>query len=221
MIFFAPPGEPGGAEGEFSTPDQIEASFDTLTEYPPAKEDAAARATEAAAEAEKSEADAAAEAAKTGATETDEAAKAEAARIEKEKADAAAAEAEKNKPVEIPENDDDIEALQPKPNASEKTRNDFTAAKEAAKKARAAARAALSEAKTLREAQGNLPENISKELEDLRKEREEAQKFRAQVMLENDPVFVKEWTDKRIAADASVMTALEGAGLPQRTRRAT
>lgn len=117
--------------------------------------------------------------------------------------------------VKIPETDDDIDALKPKPGAPTQVIKSFEEMRTRMKTERATSRAAHAEAEKLRaelatvkESTGKLPEDVQTELENLRK-------LSLVMQAENSPVFKKEFDAKISSADAKIYGLLEKHGLPK------
>lgn len=127
---------------------------------------------------------------------------------------AAPAKPEAAKPV--PADDKDIDAIEPKPNASDRTKNDFKALKESTKAARQYAReleAKLKEAET--KLTGDLPPEIKEKLAAA----EESEKFRAMFELENEPKARAAYQQKLTTAEETILKRLmtdERIGLPEK-----
>lgn len=109
--------------------------------------------------------------------------------------------------------DAEIDALQPKPGAPTKIVEDFKAMRNSMKTLAQTARAAAAEKEalakevaTLKETSGKLPEDVSKELEGLRK-------FHLLFNAQNDPVFQTEYEGKIKASEEGVYSLLKTYGL--------
>lgn len=110
-------------------------------------------------------------------------------------------------PKPLPKDDADIDGMQPKPTASEKTQNDFKALKTIAKEARAEARRVAAEAEELRAKVGTteLPADVKEKLARL----DEAEKFKQMFELENEPRARAEYTAKLTAAEDKILAKLQ------------
>lgn len=107
----------------------------------------------------------------------------------------------------LPKDDADIDGMEPKATASEKTKNDFKALKQIAKEARAEARRIMAEAETLRTqaaAKAELPEEVKQKLT----QAEEDAKFRAMFELENEPKARAAYTAKLATAEDTFLKKL-------------
>lgn len=109
-------------------------------------------------------------------------------------------------PVKLPDDDKDLDAMEPKPTASEKTKNDFKILKDNVRSAREVARAAQKEAEELRAktASTELPEDIKKQLETAKEDRE----FRQMFELENEPKGRAAYSAKLDGLEAGIVEKL-------------
>lgn len=113
----------------------------------------------------------------------------------------------------VPENDDDIDALKPKPGVPSHVVKSFDEMRSRLKQERATARTALAELEkvrtetaALKESTGKLPDDVAKELEGLRK-------LSLLTQLENSPQFQKEFDGKLAETDGKVFDFLQRHGL--------
>jgi hypothetical protein len=196
--------------------DEAIAALDKLAaeeggEQTPPPDDAAAKAKQAEEEAAKAKA--AEEAAKAKSAE-EEAAKAKAA--EAETAKAKAAEEEAAKAAEAAKNKDALDDIQLPPHTSPKAADSFAALKQKARETQAAlqkqleeatakATAAAAELEQLRPKVGAVPEDVTAELEDLRK-------FKLAHDVESDPTF-KEFDGQLNSNREAIYKRLAAAGM--------
>lgn len=129
-----------------------------------------------------------------------------------EKKEAKGAEAKKELP-DLPEDDKDLDALQPKPGAPAHVIKNFSELKAKAIRERETARAykaelesARAEAETLKQSVGKVPKEVEEELTGLRN-------LSLVLQAENDPLFKKDWDSKIEAADTRVYDTLKKYGL--------
>lgn len=130
---------------------------------------------------------------------------------------AAAKEEVKTDLPELPENDEDLDALQPKAGAPGHVIKSFNDIKALAKKERDAARAYRAELETVRTEAESLKQSVGKVPPEVEEELTGLRNLSLVLQAENDPNFKKEWDAKITTADETAYGWLTERGLPQAT----